>query len=144
MNRNALRWCFLAVLIIAGASPALADFKLCNNTSSRIGVAIGYKDDKGWVSEGWWNVGQQSCEVLLKGPLVARFYYVHALDYDRGGEWGGKSSMCTADKMFTIRGEQECPGRGYKRSGFFEVDTHEEKDWTVKLTDPGEGGQATQ
>ncbi len=94
-------------------------------------MAIGYKDDKGWVSEGWWNVGQQSCEVLLKGPLVARFYYVHALDYDRGGEWGGKSTMCTADEMFTIRGEQECPNRGYKRSGFFEVDTHEEKDWTV-------------
>ena len=87
---------------------------------------------------------QQSCEVLLKGPLVARFYYVHALDYDRGGEWGGKSTMCTADKMFTIRGEQECPNRGYKRSGFFEVDTHEEKDWTVKLTDPGEGSTATQ
>jgi uncharacterized membrane protein len=144
MNRKALRWCFLAAFALAGASPASADFKLCNNTSSRIGVAIGYKDDKGWVSEGWWNVGQQSCEVLLKGPLVARFYYVHALDYDRGGEWGGKSSMCTADKMFTIRGEQECPGRGYKRSGFFEVDTHEEKDWTVKLTDPGEGGTATQ
>jgi uncharacterized membrane protein len=144
MDRKALRWCFLAAFALAGASPALADFKLCNNTSSRIGVAIGYKDDKGWVSEGWWNVGQQSCEVLLKGPLVARFYYVHALDYDRGGEWGGKSSMCTADKMFTIRGEQECPGRGYKRSGFFEVDTHEEKDWTVKLTDPGEGGTATQ
>ena len=57
MSRTAFRWCFLAVLTFAGASPALADFKLCNNTSSRIGVAIGYKDDKGWVSEGWWNVG---------------------------------------------------------------------------------------
>jgi uncharacterized membrane protein len=144
MNRTAFRFCLLAAFAIAGALPAHADFKLCNNTSSRIGVAIGYKDDKGWVSEGWWNVASQTCEVLLKGPLVARFYYVHALDYDRGGEWGGKSFMCTADKIFTIRGEGDCPSRGYKRSGFFEVDTNEEKDWTVRLTDPGEGGGATQ
>ena len=144
MSRTAFRFCFLAGFLLVGALPAHADFKLCNNTSSRIGVAIGYKDDKTWVSEGWWNVAAQTCEVLLKGPLVARFYYVHALDYDRGGEWGGKNFMCTVDKIFTIRGEGDCSSRGYKRSGFFEVDTNEEKDWTVKLTDPGEGGGATQ
>jgi uncharacterized membrane protein len=144
MNRIAFRCWLLAATVLVGAAPARADFKLCNNTSSRIGVAIGYKDDKTWVSEGWWNVGSQTCEVLLKGPLVARFYYVHALDYDRGGQWGGKATMCTADKVFTIRGEADCTERGFKRSKFFEVDTNEEKDWTVKLTDPGEGGTATQ
>ena len=48
------------------------------------------------------------------------------------------------DKAFTISGVQDCQTRGYKRSGFFEVDTNEEKDWTVRLTDPGEGGAATQ
>lgn len=126
------------------AAPAAADLKLCNTTSSRVGVAIGYKDDKGWVSEGWWNVASQTCEVLLQGSLVARYYYIHALDYDRGGEWGGKAFMCTDDKSFTIRGVQECQSRGYKRSGFFEVDTTEEKDWTVRLTDPGDNGAATQ
>jgi uncharacterized membrane protein len=126
------------------APPASADLKLCNTTSSRVGVAIGYKDESGWVSEGWWNVASQTCEVLLKGSLVARYYYIHALDYDRGGEWGGKANMCTADRAFTIRGVDDCPGRGYKRSGFFEVDTQEEKDWTVRLSDPGEGGATTQ
>ena len=144
MNRKAFRFLVFTVCMFSGTLAARADFKLCNNTSSRIGVAIGYKDDKGWVSEGWWNVASQTCEVLLKGPLVARFYYVHALDYDRGGEWGGKAFMCTADKAFTIRDEANCAKRGYKRSGFFEVDSNEEKDWTVRLTDPGEGGTATQ
>ena len=81
---------------------------------------------------------------LLKGTLVARYYYIHALDYDRGGEWGGKAFMCTGDKAFTIRGVQDCQTRNFKRSGFFEVDTNEEKDWTVRLADPGEGGAATQ
>lgn len=123
---------------------AYADLKLCNTTSSRVGVAIGYKDDQGWVSEGWWNVASQTCEVLLKGTLVARYYYIHALDYDRGGEWAGKAFMCTDDKAFTIRGVNDCQNKGYKRSGFFEVDTTEEDDWTVRLTDPGDTGTGTQ
>jgi uncharacterized membrane protein len=134
----------LAASVLSLAPPAAADLKLCNTTSSRVGVAIGYKDEQGWVSEGWWNVASQTCEVLLKGTLVARYYYIHALDYDRGGEWGGKAFMCTGDKAFTIRGVDNCQAKGNKRSGFFEVDTNEEKDWTVRLADPGEGGAATQ
>ncbi len=44
--------------------------------------------------------------------------------------------MCTDDKSFTIRGTDDCEKRGHKRTGFFEVDTGEERDWTVRLTDP--------
>ncbi|HVQ10811.1 MAG TPA: DUF1036 domain-containing protein, partial [Methyloceanibacter sp.] len=110
--------------------------KLCNTTSSRVGVAIGYRDVEGWASEGWWNVASHTCETLLKGVLIARFYYIHAIDYDRGGEWGGTLYMCTDDKAFTIRDVKECVKRGYKKTGFFEVDTGEERDWTVRLTDP--------
>lgn len=128
-----------AVLIALSAQAAYADLKLCNATSSRIGVAIGYQDPKGWATEGWWNIASQTCETLLKGKLGSRFYYVHAVDYDRGGEWGGKNVMCTADKAFTIRGVDECPRRGFKGTGFFEVDTQDSKDWTIRLTDPGEG-----
>ena len=56
----------------------------------------------------------QTCETLYKGTLSSRFYYVHAIDYDRGGEWAGKSVMCTTDKTFTIRGVQDCARRGYQ------------------------------
>jgi uncharacterized membrane protein len=119
-----------------GASPAHADLKLCNTTASRVGVAIGYKDSEGWATEGWWNIPAHACETLLKGVLIAQFYYIHAVDYDRGGEWGGSLYMCTDDKSFTIRDTKDCVKRGYKRTGFFEVDTGEERDWTVRLTDP--------
>jgi len=121
------------------AGPALADLKLCNATSSRIGVAIGYQDGKQWTTEGWWNIASQTCETLLKGSLSSQYYYVHAVDYDRGGEWVGTNQMCTTDKSFTIRGTQDCPKRGYKRTGFFEVDTNDAKDWTIRLTDPIDG-----
>jgi uncharacterized membrane protein len=47
--------------------------------------------------------------------------------------------MCTHDKMFAIRDVKECQRRGYKRTGFFEVDTGEARDWTIRLTDPEDG-----
>jgi uncharacterized membrane protein len=128
----------LAALLLA--TSARADLKLCNTTASRIGVAIGYQDPSGWTTEGWWNIASQTCETLYKGTLSSRFWYIHAIDYDRGGEWAGKSLMCTTDKTFTIRGVQDCTRRGYKGTGFFEVDTQEAKDWTIRLTDPSEGG----
>jgi uncharacterized membrane protein len=108
--------------------------KLCNNTDSKVGVALGYKDKNGWASEGWWNVDPQGCETLLTGELVARFYYIYAVDYDNGGSWGGTAVMCTRDKLFTIRGLDDCEGRGYQKTGFFEVDTGEESNWTVNLS----------
>ena len=116
------------------ALPAHADLKLCNKTESRVGVALGYKDKEGWATEGWWTIAPQKCMPLLKGDLIARYYYVFAVDYDKGGSWGGKSIMCTRDKVFTIRGIEDCEGRGYTKTGFFEVDTGEEKDWTVSLS----------
>jgi uncharacterized membrane protein len=122
------------------ALPAHADFRLCNNTGSRVGVAIGYKDAEGWTTEGWWNISARSCDTLLRGALVARYYYIYAVDYDRGGEWSGHAFMCSRDKEFTIRGTDNCLARGYDRTGFFEVDTGEQRSWTVQLTDTAEQG----
>jgi uncharacterized membrane protein len=143
LPRQSLR-CILASIAFAGlllagsAHSARADFRLCNNTGSRVGVAIGYKDNEGWTTEGWWNVSGRSCETLLRGNLVARYYYIYAVDYDRGGEWSGKAFMCTREKEFTIRGTDNCLARGFDRTGYFEVDTGEQRSWTVQLTDTAE------
>ncbi|MBV9456514.1 MAG: DUF1036 domain-containing protein [Bradyrhizobium sp.] len=126
------------VILCLWNNPAAADFRLCNNTSSRVGIALGYKDAEGWTTEGWWNVSSRSCETLLKGALVARFYYIYALDYDRGGEWSGQAFMCSRDKEFTIKGTENCLARGFDRTGYFEVDTGEQRAWTVQLTDANE------
>ncbi len=131
-----------ASALMASAGPAAADFRLCNNTPSRVGVAIGYKDGQGWTTEGWWNLPARSCETMLKGNLVARYYYVYAIDYDRGGEWMGQAYMCTRDKEFTIHGIGDCLARGYDRTGFFEVDTGEQRAWTVQLTESSEQQKA--
>lgn len=138
-HRLRIKLVFGALVLTGGLSvPVAADLKLCNSTSSRIGVSIGYRDGDGWATEGWWNIASQTCETLLKGTLASRFYYVHAVDYDRGGEWAGANLMCTTDKSYTIRGVTDCQQRGFNRTGFFEVDTKEAKDWTIRLTDPGD------
>jgi uncharacterized membrane protein len=129
---------FLSAIVLLGvlALPAKADLKLCNNTTSSVNVAVGYKDKQGWATEGWWKAAPAACVKLLKGPLISRFYYVFAVDLDRkkGGGWGGKSMLCTNDKIFTIRGIDKCAERGYLKQGFFEVDTGDKIDWAVSLT----------
>lgn len=129
-----------ALLAAAALTPAAADLKLCNKTQSRVGIAIGHKGPKGWMTEGWWTITPNSCETLLEGELVSRYYYIHALDYDLGVEWSGKAYMCTKDKAFTIYGINECRERGFDLTGFVEVDTGEESDWTVQLTEPARQG----
>jgi uncharacterized membrane protein len=139
--RQTLLWLGFSVAAwLVGAEAAWADLKICNGSPSRVGVSIGYQDDKGWATEGWWNVAPQSCETLLKGAVPSRFIYVHAVDYDRGGEWAGSNFMCTHDRSFAIRDFRDCQRRGYRRTGFFEIDTGEAKEWTIRLTDPEEAG----
>jgi uncharacterized membrane protein len=125
----------LAVGAVCLPGAALADFRMCNNTTSRVIVAMAYTNGAGWVSEGWWNVKPAACETLLRGPLAAEYYYVYAID-EHGGEWKGKAFMCTRDREFRIDGREDCFVRGFDRSGFFEVDTGKDaKNWTVQLTD---------
>lgn len=133
-----------ATLLILSTGFAHADLRFCNGTGSRVGVAIGYKGGADWVSEGWWNIDPGDCRTILEGSLSSRFYYVHAIDYDQGGEWGGETAMCTRDTSFTISGTQRCEQRGYATSGFYEVDTGERKTFTIQLLDDALQGSEAQ
>ena len=130
---------------VAGLSgQAAADLQMCNKTASNVDVAIGYKDQTGWKTEGWWSLAPEACQLLMGGDLVSRYYYVYAVDYDVGGEWRGEAFMCTQDREFTIHGVDDCKKRGYNLNGFFEIDTGDATTWTVQLTEPtdrGTGGQ---
>ncbi len=75
---------FAALVIDCGT--ARADLKLCNTTSGRIGVAIGYRDASDWTTEGWLTLAAQTCETLLQGALNSPYWYFHAISSDRGGE----------------------------------------------------------
>jgi len=145
-----LRRCGTFVILCAASSLfalqfAKADLRVCNKTTSRVGIAIGYKAQQDWTTEGWWTVSSDSCATLLAGPLSGRYYYMYAVDYDQGGEWSGNSAFfCTQEKEFTIQGVSDCVARGFQKTGFYEVDTGNQESWTIQLTEPtsrGVGGR---
>ena len=117
------------------ATPALADFRVCNATQNLVGVAIGYRAKTGWVTEGWWHIDGSTCKTLIEGPLASRYYYLYAEDAERGGRWDGPINMCVAEKEFKITGVSDCLPRGFQRAGFQEYDTGEQSSWMVQLTD---------
>ncbi|TAL82077.1 MAG: DUF1036 domain-containing protein [Beijerinckiaceae bacterium] len=128
--------------ILLGANSAKADLRVCNTTINRVSVAIAYTDGTKWTTEGWWNLKANGCEILMRGPLAAEYYYVYAMD-ERGAEWKGKTFLCTSDHEFHIVGRQDCFVRGFDRSGFFEVDTGKNaRNWTVQLAAPTSPGRA--
>jgi len=128
--------CVPALLLVTiVATPARAEFRVCNETAHMVGVAIAHSNGIDWISEGWWNIEKNGCAVVLEGPLKARYYYLYGVQYDIGGGWTGDRFFCTTRRSFTIAGRQDCQKRGYDRTGFFEVDTQDALDYTHVLTD---------
>jgi len=119
--------------IVGLVSPSAANFQLCNTTPNQVSIALGYKNQKDWVTTGWWSLGPHDCEILLQGKLSNRFYYVRAVDLANRQAWAGNAFMCASAKEFMIRGAADCSSRGYERAGFFEVDTRDRSEWTVQF-----------
>jgi uncharacterized membrane protein len=112
------------------------EFRVCNETANKVSIAFGYRAEKGWQSEGWWVADPTVCVTIYRGDLESRrYYYLYAADDISGGAWDGDVYMCTRDETFTIFGVEDCLARGYERTGFFEVDTHNKSNWTLQLTD---------
>lgn len=134
---------FLKPLLIAGAlfSPLLAtdaahaEFRVCNGTPNLVGVAVGYRAEEGWITEGWWQVPAGTCATLIEGELQSRYYYLYAEDAARGGRWTGDINMCVAENEFKIVGVKDCFARGYQQMGFKEYDTGRQGSWMVQLSD---------
>ncbi|KQQ34712.1 hypothetical protein ASG19_18740 [Rhizobium sp. Leaf306] len=125
--------CVSAPLLMA--SPALADFRVCNGTQNLVGVAIGYRAKDGWNTEGWWQVPASTCATLIEGELQSRYYYLYAEDAARGGRWTGGVNMCVAENEFKVVGVDDCFTRGFQRMGFKEYDTGRQGSWMVQLSD---------
>jgi len=127
---------FVTVSVTGGYSTeARADLRVCNKTSTMVGVAVGYRLKEGWMTEGWWRIPANICTSVIEGDLGSRYFYINAEDAETGGQWKGPVFMCTSNKEFKIKGLEDCFARGFERTGFFEVDTGNQKNWQVQLTD---------
>jgi uncharacterized membrane protein len=129
--------------VAAGSTAARADLRICNDTDVLAGVAIAYRAEAGWITEGWWHVEGGSCKTLIEGPLQSRYYYLYGEDAQRGGRWTGPINMCIAEREFKIVGFEDCFARGFQVAGFQEHDTGNQTSWMIQLTDRQEAPAAT-
>jgi uncharacterized membrane protein len=135
-----VKWLGLAVAaawMTFAATPADADFLVCNKSSYKTYVAFGYWDasQKAWTSEGWWTLEKGDCATVYQRNLDQKKYYVYAESVDRDYEWSGTFPFCASDDEFTIVGDSDCKSRGYYSIDFFEVDVGDERDFTQDIVD---------
>ena len=115
------------------ATPALAEFAVCNQSFDVINVAIGQDVQDDFQTEGWWTIGPNQCANVIKDELVSRYIYIYAQDVFGQPIMNGTTQMCISPRKFAIRGITECWSRGHIAAGFIEVDTVKTQRWTLFL-----------
>ena len=63
--------------------------RVCNQTSNPVSIALGYRADRGWQSEGWWVAQPTECARVLTASSTRAIYYLYAADDIGGGSWDG-------------------------------------------------------
>ena len=126
------------LLALASASPARAQFSVCNQTLDVLNLAMAQETDGAVQSEGWWTIGANRCVEVIKDELVNRYIYVYATDVFGQPILAGEVGMCVGTKRFVIRGIESCWLRGHKAAKFMEVDTQAGERWTLFLKEPAD------
>lgn len=111
------------MLAVGPVGPAAAGLEVCNDTTIRQSVAIGYEALGGvWTSEGWWQIAPGDCKRVLSDWTPRDVVYYRATGRDLP-EFTGPYGFCTQSDAFTILGDKECEARGYDRSRFRAIET---------------------
>jgi uncharacterized membrane protein len=136
-----------ALFVVSGLAESHAGFRVCNKSSEKIDVAIGYNSkDYGWTSEGWWSIAPNGCHDIITGRLNNRYYYVYAADA-RDGVWEAPKEQeggffCVAKAKFTFHNREyekdrilDCEKGSGITKHFLSVDTQDADDFTYNLTE---------
>jgi uncharacterized membrane protein len=116
---------------------APAGYSICNDTSEPVWAALGYADDKGWSSHGWWQVAAGTCAHLLTRPLASSRIYLLAERENGTRLVTGKTDFCVTNVTFDIEKRSDCKARGLTPMGFALTDTHGRSGFTAHIGDDG-------
>jgi uncharacterized membrane protein len=128
-------WLFSICALFLFATPASAQWTICNKTGYPVVLAIGHEKNDQWISEGWWHILGGHCTEVISGELRKRYYFYYAEHVEIGGEWNGNYPFCVSHNSFTIVGDKNCERRGYTKKNFRRTDTGQSKSRTTNLTD---------
>jgi len=133
-------WLLLIAALVLAPTDLQAQLRVCNRTADTdsVRVALGYPIDDEWVSKGWFTALPDRCVTLIENSLSNRYYYLHARAYPGGEEWVGDHAFCVSSRAFQIFGTHGCGDRGYRETGFYQVDVGTTRAYVEVLVDPEE------
>ena len=105
---------------------ALLGLTFCNRTPEAVWAALARETSAKKVSLGWWHLQPGQCEKVIRDRLSERFVYAfaeHAPGETNDKPWSGEFKFCTRPQSFEIEGAEDCQGRGFKTTGFLQIDT---------------------
>lgn len=108
------------VMTIVSGLPARADLEFCNHTAEKQWVAVGYKSEGVWQSEGWWGVDADDCATPIIGDLEFRHYYYRLFESSFVGEG---FSFCLKKEVFESEDADDCDSDGFEPADFAGIDT---------------------
>jgi uncharacterized membrane protein len=112
--------------------PAQAGIFICNDTGTKLYVAIGFQENDDWSSRGWFSVSPRECINPVHGALPNRYYYYYAeggnLVYG-GGDNSGFFCIHPKDKFYYSQAPG-CTGKNFRR-----IDVGESDQYTFSLTE---------
>ncbi len=127
------------VVLLAGASDARAQFKVCNQTFDLYNLSIGYGDARKFKTEGWWTVPANSCVSPIRDDLQSRYIYLYVANIYGEPVLSGSSVMCVGREKFSAgrKPDQpwECWLRGLREAKFVEIDTGNSTEWITFIKD---------
>lgn len=119
------------------ANPAKADLHVCNKSSHKAYIAVGYGEGKDvWRSEGWYEIAPGNCSSVYQGDVSGSFFYLYGASGDeRTAIWSGDRSFCVhPTNKFDYRSKADGCGRGgSEMRSFWEVKTDGAVDYTENI-----------
>lgn len=132
----ALILALVAGLLLAVSSEARAEFNVCNKTKERVAVALGYRQQGVWMSQGWWNIEPARCATLLPGKLSETKYYLYADAKAHNWFMGGGFRFCAKNDEFKLAGNSNCLLQGAIALGFRELPVGKDASFTFEIYEP--------
>lgn len=115
------------IAISLSASPAAANYSLCNKTSYALSAAIGYVEGDRLATRGWWRLRPGQCKVVLNETANPGRYFVYgeAVPGHRGPlrTWSGETLLCVEQSgFFNLRNQEICRDDPTRQRPFFDVE----------------------
>lgn len=102
----------LSILLMASATQARADLRLCNRMSYIVEAAVGIDTSGTTATRGWFRIDPAQCRVVAQGQIGQERIFVHARALPIYGaspqQQGGANGLCVGAGDFMIPSARNC------------------------------------